>query len=117
MDTRTSFGRFGEELAVEYLEKQGMTVLDRNYRCSSGEIDIVAAQGPLLVFCEVKSRHTARWGEPSEAVGWRKQQRLHRLAATWLADRRPRFGELRFDVVSVVMHEGAPQVTHIPDAF
>jgi putative endonuclease len=117
MDTRASFGRVGEQLATQHLKEQGFTVLDQNYRCSLGEIDIVAARGPLLVFCEVKSRHSSRWGEPSEAVGWRKQQRLHRLAAAWLADRRPKFGELRFDVVSVVIREGVPEVTHLPDAF
>ncbi|MEA2510487.1 MAG: putative endonuclease [Actinomycetota bacterium] len=117
MDTRTSFGRAGEVLAAKHLRNQGFTVLEQNYRCRLGEIDIVATRGPLVVFCEVKSRHTSRWGEPSEAVGWRKQQRLHRLAAAWLADRRPRFSELRFDVVSVVMRDGAPEVTHIPDAF
>jgi putative endonuclease len=117
MDTRTRFGRVGEQLAAEHLKQQGFTVLDRNYRCNLGEIDIVAARGPLLVFCEVKSRHTSRWGEPSEAVGWRKQQRLHRLAAAWLADRRPTFCEVRFDVVSVLMRDGVAEVTHIADAF
>jgi putative endonuclease len=117
MDARTTFGRIGEELAAEYLRKLGFTVLERNYRCSQGEIDIVAGRDGLVVFCEVKCRHSARWGEPSEAVGWRKQQRLRHLAASWLGDRRPASADVRFDVVSVVVREGVPELTHIPDAF
>jgi putative endonuclease len=118
MDPRTTFGRRGEELAADHLENNGFTILDRNYRCSQGEIDIVAGHGSLVVFCEVKCRHSARWGEPSEAVGWRKQQRLRRLAASWLGDRRrPVFADVRFDVVSVVVRDGVPELTHIPDAF
>jgi putative endonuclease len=117
MDGRTSFGRVGEDLAAGHYRKQGFAILDRNYRCRQGEIDIVAGRGPLVVFCEVKSRHSSRWGEPSEAVGWRKQQRLRALAASWLADHRPAARELRFDVVSVVVRDGVPELTHIPDAF
>ncbi|HEX3325956.1 MAG TPA: YraN family protein [Actinomycetota bacterium] len=117
MDPRRSLGRAGEQLAARRYTRQGFAILDRNYRCPQGEIDIVAAREKLLVFCEVKCRHTSQWGEPSEAVGWRKQQRLRRLAAAWLADRRPAFSELRFDVVSVVMRDGAPEVTQITDAF
>jgi putative endonuclease len=117
VDPRRSFGRVGEQLAAGHYRKQGFTILDRNYRCKEGEIDIVAARGGLVVFCEVKCRHSSHWGEPSEAVGWRKQQRLRRLAAAWLADRRPSGRELRFDVVSVLMRDGVPEVTQITDAF
>jgi putative endonuclease len=117
MDLRTSFGRQGEELAAHHYESLGFTVLDRNYRCSEGEIDVVVGRGHLIIFCEVKTRRSSRWGEPSEAVGWRKQQRLRRLAACWLADRRPDHREVRFDVVSVVVGEAEPEVTLIPDAF
>jgi putative endonuclease len=117
VDPRRSFGRAGEQLAAEHYRKQGFTLLDQNYRCREGEIDIVAARGRLVVFCEVKCRHSSYWGEPAEAVGWRKQQRLRRLAAAWLADRRPSFRELRFDIVSVVMRDGVPEVTQITDAF
>ena len=117
MDLRTTFGRRGEELAAEHYRALGFTVLDRNYRCRDGEIDLVVRRDHLIVFCEVKTRRTSRWGEPSEAVGWRKQQRLRRLAACWLADRRPDHREVRFDVMSVVVAKDDPEVTLIPDAF
>jgi putative endonuclease len=117
MDVRTAFGRRGEELAAGHYRQLGFTIVEQNYRCRQGEIDIVAARGPVLVFCEVKARRTSRWGEPSEAVGFHKQQRLRRLAACWLAERRPRFAELRFDVVSVVVRDDEPEITMISDAF
>jgi putative endonuclease len=117
MDVRTTFGRQGEGLAAELYRKLGFSVLDRNYRCRDGEIDLVVSRAQLIVFCEVKTRHTSRWGEPSEAVGWRKQQRLRRLASSWLADRRPNSSEIRFDVVSVVIQDDRSEVTLIPDAF
>ena len=105
MDPEEFRARRRAAAAADY-RKQGFTILDRNYRCNQGEIDIVATRGRVVVFCEVKCRHSSHWGEPSEAVGWRKQQRLRRLAAAWLADRRPANRELRFDVVSVVMRDG-----------
>ncbi len=117
MDARARLGRSGEELAADLYRRQGFKIVEQNYRCREGEIDVVAARGGVLVFCEVKTRLTARWGEPSEAVGFRKQQRLRRLAACWLSDRRPKFSALRFDVVSVVAGGGVPQVTLIADAF
>jgi putative endonuclease len=117
MDVRTQLGRRGELLAAEHYRALGFTVLEQNYRCREGELDMIASRGRLLVFCEVKTRHSSRWGEPSEAVGWRKQQRLRRLAACWLADRRPKYCELRFDVVSVLLDNGEPHVTLLCDAF
>jgi putative endonuclease len=117
MDVRKKLGRRGEDLAADLYRRLGFTVLEQNYRCREGELDVIAERDGLLVFCEVKTRHTSRWGEPSEAVDFRKQNRLKRLAACWLADRRPKMRELRFDVVSVIVHEGVPEVTLLPDAF
>lgn len=117
MDARPALGRRGEDLAVEWLERSGYVVLERNYRCSQGEIDIVAVDGETLVFCEVKTRRTSRWGQPSEAVHRAKQSRYRRLAASWIAERRPGSVQVRFDVVSVIVGARGPQVTHIPDAF
>ena len=95
----------------------GFRIVDRNWRCSHGEIDIVARKEALLVFCEVKSRRSARWGEPSEAVNFAKRNRLRRLAAEWMHVRRPGAVEVRFDVVSVIVRGGKLVAHHIPDAF
>lgn len=117
MDARTDLGRTGEDAAAKMYGDSGFLVLERNYRCRGGEIDLVVRRGPLVVFCEVKTRRTDRWGEPAEAVGYAKQVRLRRLAAAWLADRRPGSVEIRFDVVSVIVRPGRVELRHIPDAF
>lgn len=101
MRIRNAVGKFGEEVAVQHLRGAGMAVLDRNWRCRMGEIDVVARDGDSLVFCEVKTRRGARYGTPAEAVGPDKAQRLRNLAVQWLADSGSRARELRFDVVEV----------------
>jgi putative endonuclease len=117
MDARAVLGRSGEDVAAGILSRSGLEIVDRNFRCSQGEIDIVARQGDMIVFCEVKTRRTNRWGEPSEAVTFAKRNRLHRLAAQWMAVRRPGAVEVRFDVVSVIVRHGKLVAHHIPDAF
>jgi putative endonuclease len=81
-------------------------VLDRNWRCRQGELDVVARMGRTVVFCEVKTRSGAWFGQPAEAVSPAKQTRIRRLAARWLAEHRPvlapRPVELRFDVVAIL---------------
>jgi|SRR5918997_242631 putative endonuclease len=110
-------GRDGEDHAARLLERAGLRVVDRNWRCPQGELDLVATRGDLVVFCEVKTRRSRSWGEPSEAVHPRKQARIRRLAGRWLAEHRGRGRTVRFDVVSVVQGEGRVDVAHIPDAF
>ncbi len=88
-------------------------MLDRNWRCPSGELDLVVGRAGLVVFCEVKARATDAFGGPEAAVDRRKQQRLRRLAVLWLAEHRPGSVEVRFDVVAVV----AAKVHVIADAF
>lgn len=117
MDARTDLGQIGEDAAARHYRKGGFRILHRNYRCSGGEIDLIARRGPLVVFCEVKTRRTDRWGEPSEAVHYAKQARLRRLAAMWLSERRPGPVDIRFDVVGVIVRRGRAEVRHIPDAF
>ena len=117
MDARAEIGHSGEDAAHRLYRKLGFRVLERNYRCKGGEIDLIARRGPLIVFCEVKTRRTDRWGDPSEAVHGAKRMRLKRLAAMWLAERRPGAVDIRFDVVSVIVRRGRTFVRHIPDAF
>lgn len=99
---RRARGAAGEERAAAWYEAAGYEILARNWRCRDGEIDLIAADRACLVFCEVKSRASAAFGLPAEAVTPAKQERLRRLAARWLeqAGRRPR--EVRFDVAAIL---------------
>jgi putative endonuclease len=85
MAAKDDLGRAGEERAAQHLTNSGYTVLDRNWRCSQGEIDIVAAVGDQLAMIEVKTRRTAAFGHPFEAVDRRKLRRLWQLAQAWVA--------------------------------
>ena len=105
--TRT-LGRYGEDLAARYLSDRGMEVLDRNWRCEHGEIDLVALDGDCLVVCEVKTRRSTVFGEPVEAVTWRKAARLRRLASAWLADHELRPTGVRIDVVGILRPAAGP---------
>lgn len=96
-------GRWGEDLAARWYAQHGYAVLARNWRCKEGELDLVAGRDRLVVVCEVKARASDRFGAPAEAVDWRKQQRIRRLAAIWLATEPHAPGvALRFDVASVL---------------
>jgi putative endonuclease len=113
-----ALGRFGEELAAQQLVRAGMEILDRNWRCSEGEIDIVARDGTTLVVCEVKLRSGPRFGDPAEAVSAEKTERLRRLALRYLAERGLHWRDLRFDVVTVQRRRDAePVVRHLRSAF
>jgi putative endonuclease len=117
-DVRQAVGAYGERLAVEHLVKAGMVVLDRNWRTATGEIDIVARDGDVLVLCEVKTRRGLGFGTPAEAVGRRKLARLRRLAAEWLAQTGVRPREVRFDVVEVFSPPGfAPRVERVEGVY
>ncbi|MTE21213.1 YraN family protein [Streptomyces sp. TRM43335] len=115
-----ALGRYGEDLAARRLRESGMAVLDRNWRCRDGEIDIVARDADALVVCEVKTRRTGPYGHPTAAIGPNRAARLRRLASHWLTQRwltrygRPPTGGVRIDLVGVVLPErGAPQVQHL----
>lgn len=118
---RAELGRRGEDLAAEHLEAGGYVLLDRNWRCRSGELDLVAlAPDGTVCFVEVKTRRGTGYGAPSEAVDHVKARRIHGLGISWLGDHRPagHRGRLRFDVVSIVWRRGcAPEVTHLEGAF
>jgi putative endonuclease len=97
-----ALGGFGERLAAAHYRAQGYVVLERNWRCPAGEIDLICARGATLVVCEVKARTGSAHGHPFEAVTVSKQRRLHRLAAAWLRQQERRWREVRFDVVGVL---------------
>jgi putative endonuclease len=102
MHPKDALGRQGEQLAAEYLLKAGFRILERNFRCADGEIDIVAADRRYLVACEVKTRSDVRFGTPAEAVTRQKLRRLRHLAAVWASSQGWFYDQLRVDVVGVL---------------
>jgi putative endonuclease len=97
-----ALGDFGETRAAAHYRAHGYAVLERNWRCRAGEIDLICARGTTLVVCEVKARTGSAHGHPLEAVTASKQRRLRRLAAIYLRQQGTRWAEVRFDVVSVL---------------
>jgi putative endonuclease len=113
-DPRRVLGAYGEQLAARYLEDRGLQVLDRNWRCAHGEVDLVARDGDCLVFCEVKTRRSERFGAPVEAVTRHKETRLRRLASAWLQEHEVRGGRVRIDVIGVLRPVTGPaRVRHV----
>ena len=99
---RRELGIAGEALAAAWYQERGWQVLATNWRCRDGEIDLVVRRGPVLVFCEVKTRSSTAFSLPAEAVTPVKQTRLRRLAMLWLADTGHSARQLRFDVAAVL---------------
>jgi putative endonuclease len=118
MRAKDALGRYGEQVAANHLVSQGLVVLERNWRCDAGEIDIIARDGRTLVFCEVKTRRGTAFGGPLEAVTWRKAARLRRLGARWVSERDVHPAEIRFDVIGVLAEgRGAAQLEHVRGAI
>lgn len=117
MDGRGEIGRRGEALAAELLRAEGLIIVERNFRCRAGEIDLVAFDGPTLVFVEVRSRRGDRAGTPLESVDPRKQMRVTRVARHYLAARGVSERDVRFDVVGVRFDREPPAVEHVRAAF
>ncbi|MEX0663862.1 MAG: YraN family protein [Acidimicrobiia bacterium] len=117
-DPRRALGASGEDLAARWYAKRGYLLLDRNWRCREGELDLVLSAKRTVVFCEVKTRRSDAFGAPFEAVTPTKQRRLRGLAARWLDEHPQRGVDLRFDVASVYAPRGeAPRVEVIEAAF
>ncbi|NOT22605.1 MAG: YraN family protein [Nitrospiraceae bacterium] len=118
LDPRRIFGQEGESAAEQYLQRKGYRILARNLRSSVGELDLVAEEGQVLVFVEVKARRTDAFGGAIYAVHQRKQEKLIQLAAQYLARHHINDRLCRFDVVLLQGDETAPtQVEHIQNAF
>lgn len=124
-DLRRATGARGERLAVQHLERAGYRVLERNFRCSRGELDVVAADHRSLVFCEVKTRigGTRRGPDaPLDAIGPHKRRRLRTLASIWLSQHdgdRPRPPMIRFDAIGVTLDAAGRLLAleHVEGAF
>ena len=111
---RATLGAYGEALAARHLVAQGMVLLDRNWRCDIGEIDLVLRDAGVLVVCEVKTRSSIAFGSGIEAVTPTKAARLRRLAARWLREHPVRPAEVRIDAVGVLVPRDGPiEVDHV----
>lgn len=110
---RINLGKKGEDISTKFLKKQGYKIMERNYRCSLGEIDIVAKDKDILCFVEVKTRRTEEYGLPEEAIDAYKQKKLAKVALSYLKQKKIHGQDLRFDVVSVY----PDHIELIKDAF
>jgi putative endonuclease len=114
MARKDELGRRGEQVAADWLEALGYRVVDRNWRCRTGELDLVLRKGKTLVFAEVKTRSSLDFGHPFEAITEQKGARLRRLAAQWCRDHGPFAGEVRIDAVAVTdAWSEKPKVEHL----
>lgn len=114
---RIRMGKLGEDLAVAYLQKAGYRILEQNYRCLYGEVDIIALDGDFIVFIEVKSRKSERFGQPQEAVGLEKQKKLSRISLYYLQQKRLENHNARFDVMAVKLLPDGTRIELIRNAF
>ena len=114
--TRIQLGAMGEALAVDHLTKMGLRILNRNWRCRYGELDVIASDGATrtVVFVEVKTRTGDGYGGLAHAVTERKVRRLRRLAGLWLAGQDERWAAIRIDVIGVrIGRRRTPEITHL----
>ena len=119
-----SLGQRGERLAAKHLQRQGLKILARNYRCPVGEADLIALDrstkrlgAETIVFVEVKSRSSDKYTDPESAVNADKRRRLRRVADHYVQRRDAHEYNLRFDIVAVIFSGDTPTVRHTPDAF
>jgi putative endonuclease len=111
---KQALGRYGESVAARHLAEQGMVLLDRNWRCEAGEIDLVLRDGAVLVVCEVKTRSSTSYGTPHEAITDAKLDRLCRLAMCWQSERGLDVPDVRIDLVAVLRpRRGPATVEHV----
>jgi putative endonuclease len=110
-------GKAGEELAAKYLEQQGFTIRERNYRFERGEIDLIAEDGDELVFVEVKARSSTAFGAPEDAVTEEKQEQVRAVAEGYLFERDIDNRACRFDVIAIEFKNNKADIRHIRNAF
>ncbi|ADG82872.1 hypothetical protein Tfer_1670 [Thermincola ferriacetica] len=115
---RLELGRKGEELAAEYLQRKGFRIIKQNYRCFFGEIDIVAVDKEYLVFVEVRTKSSAKFGTHAESITSRKIQKIRRVAECFLTCFPEQVNrKMRFDFVGVNLKSDKPQIEHYAGVF
>lgn len=111
------FGERGENLAVWYLKQNGYKIIEQNYRSRMGEIDIIAKDGKTIVFVEVKSRRSIRYGSPKWAITPKKQRKISMVALYYLKTTQQIDTKARFDVVAITSNQDEPQIEIVENAF
>jgi len=115
---KKELGKRGEDIAIKFLKEKGYRIIERNYRCPMGEVDVVAEDKETLVFVEVKTRTSTNFGLPEEAVSYRKKQHLSRIASFYLLYHKIKEANCRFDVVSILTESDKIKDIHlIKNAF
>jgi putative endonuclease len=111
-----SFGHKGEDIAINFLKQKGYKILKHNYNTPLGEADIIAKDNDTIVFVEVKARSSDAFGQPFEAVNYRKQEKFKKIALYYLKHNKIEL-PVRFDIVSIISRDGKAEVNHIIEAF
>ena len=116
---RRQLGMRGEELACEFLVRNQMKIIDRNWSCSYGEADIVALEGRTLVFCEVKTRKNLRYGKPESAITFKKRERYYKLINVYRSRCAVKHSSVRFDLITILVDEKKKmaQLKYLRDAY
>ncbi len=111
-------GEWGEDIATEFLMRKGYSIIERNYRYGNGEIDIIARDKDILVFVEVKSRHSLKFGHPLEGISKSKVSQIKKIAFSYLYDKEITDIQCRFDVIGILKPQGGKaEITHLENAF
>ncbi len=114
---KKELGKKGEDLAVRFLKKRGYHIIDRNYACKMGEMDIIAREKDVLVFVEVKTRTSAIFGPPQLAVNPKKQSQMSKVALHFQKEKNLEDAKARFDVVAILLGQKGAEIELIKDAF
>ncbi len=115
---RSPLGARGETVAWNFLKERGYVILEKNYKCKLGEIDVIARRQGRLAFIEIKTRTTPQFGHPQEAVDLRKQEKILKVAQWYLKEKKSQNERVAFDVVAILWREGqAPEISLFTDAF
>jgi len=110
-------GKIGEDIAIDFLKKKGYKIIERNYRCVFGEVDIVARDRNDIVFVEVKSRRSEYFGDPTDAVDFNKQKKISKIALNYMNEKRLDNHDARFDVIAIKLSPNGNTVKLIENAF
>ena len=116
-NTRIDIGKRGETLAISFLKKNGYRIIESNFRCRYGEIDIIAQDGKTVAFIEVKTKTSNRFGSPTQAIDSRKQRQVSKTALAYISQKRLTNYSARFDVVGINIKGSNSEIELIKNAF